>query len=117
MLRVVHSQGSVVIDIQNLAKNQINNIYKIHKFENETSIGKLYKTFNNIAKVILRKGTQVWPFIVSQTPSDPKHIMEVINKYKLTSVQVYGFDFSSKGLVVSDENCKINPRLVFVIQK
>jgi ubiquinone/menaquinone biosynthesis C-methylase UbiE len=68
MLRVVRSQGSVVIDIQNHANNQINKIYKIHKFENEVVIGKFYKTFKNSAKWILQKGTQDWPFIVSQTP-------------------------------------------------
>ena len=76
MFRVTRENGFILIDIMNINNQGINKIYQQHIFENNNVVGKLFKTFKNLAKFILRSGTQDWPFLISWSPSDPGEIID-----------------------------------------
>ena len=65
--------------------------YKQHLFENTKLIGKIFKVIKNIAKLLLQRRTQNWPFLVHRTPSDPNKVIDYCLKYKGSSVKVYSW--------------------------
>jgi ubiquinone/menaquinone biosynthesis C-methylase UbiE len=76
MFRVRKKSGVVLIDMLNINNWGVNKNFQQHVFENSNFIGILFKTVKNLAKFILREGTQDWPFLISQTPSDPGMVIE-----------------------------------------
>ena len=79
MIRVTNVEGGgvVIFDIQNFYNQEIDEIYRRHISENTIMIGRVIKIIKNSAKFLLKKGTQDWPFVVSQTPSDPIAIHKI----------------------------------------
>ena len=100
MFRVTKKKGHILIDLMNLNNPIINKIYKQHVFENASFLGKVYKTIKNLAKLILQRGTQDWPFIVAQTPSDPVAIIEKCRELGCRKVNLYSWNESELEEVV-----------------
>lgn len=118
MIRVTSKGGRVIFDIQNKYNKTIIGIYRQHIFENSNLIGRLYKTIKNVSKFILQRGTQDWPFVVSQTPSDPVAIFKLLSHQKLSSIDLYGWDGSSLiELYGKSETHEEFSRLIFAITK
>ena len=102
MFRVTKESGIIIIDIMNINNQGINKIYQQHVFENSNFVGKLFKTVKNLAKFIIRSGTQDWPFLISQTPSDPGMVIDEC-LLSGSKVRVYSWlDSSLKEITVSD---------------
>mgnify|MGYP006414586525 FL=1 len=116
MLRVVKKKGGVVIfDIQNSDNKSIQKIYYQHIFENKNLLGMAYKTFKNSAKLILRKGTQDWPFIVSQTPQKPSEMIDAID-LSIEKIKVFGVDGNGVLKKISNDQHRQYQRLVFIVE-
>ncbi len=64
-------------------------LYKQYVFENKYKVGMLYKTIKNTVKYLLGKGVKDGSFIVSQTPSDPKNIVELFQQNEITNYQIF----------------------------
>lgn len=119
MMRVVKIDGSVIFDIQNIRNEQIMRFYKRHLFENRNSLGIIYKTFKNLMKLLLRRGIQNWPIVVSETPSDPVSILKQLEEeLGAKKVQVMGWDNNCL-IELYDPDCKFAEygRLLFVVNK
>lgn len=71
MLRVAKPSGYVAFDIMNRNNNKIQNTYAKNVREN-TGMGRIWKITKNIAKVILRRRTIDWHFVVYETPTYPE---------------------------------------------
>jgi len=117
MIRVVKPGGAVLFDIQNLHNKEISAIYKQHVFENKNAIGMLYKAFKNSVKFLTRRGTQDWPYVVSQTPSDPAAIFNCIHGCGVKKVQLFGYDDSLKEIDHASDYRNGYGRLMFVVSK
>jgi ubiquinone/menaquinone biosynthesis C-methylase UbiE len=119
MVRVSKTGGVVLFDIQNIHNREIDKIYRFHIFENGTAIGMLYKTIKNSVKFILQKGTQDWPFIISQTPSDPIAIYDMLkDRLNVEQINIYTWhDESMIDLGSVNKEYEEYPRLIFVVKK
>ena len=105
MCRVTNDQGNILIDIMNVNNPLIKKIYQRHVFENANVLGKTYKTMKNVAKLLLKRGTQDWPFLVSQVPSDPNVIIDILSKFGGSGFKLYGWRGKHlEELTVSDLN-------------
>ena len=98
---------------------EIDKIYQSHVFENDDLIGMLYKTIKNSVKFILQKGTQDWPFIISQTPSDPILIYDMLqNRLNVEKINIYAWHEQSMiDLGTVNKQYEGYPRLIFVVKK
>jgi hypothetical protein len=98
---------------------EIDKIYRSHVFENSNLIGMLYKTIKNSVKFILQKGTQDWPFIISQTPSDPIAIYDMLLiRLNLEQINIYTWHEESMiDLGSANKRYGGYPRLIFVVNK
>ena len=119
MVRVSKTGGVVLFDIQNIHNREIDKIYRFHIFENGTAIGMLYKTIKNSVKFILQKGTQDWPFIISQTPSDPIAIYDMLqNRLNVEQINIYAWHEESMiDLGSVNKQYEEYSRLIFVVKK
>ena len=119
MTRVVKRGGLVVFDVLNSNSEATSRIYKAHVFENATWLGKLYKTIKNTAKLVLQKGIQDWPFIISQVPSDPVNLIDGFEDHGLHGCEVYSWNNSALQQLetIRGEPYVGHDRLVFVCRK
>ena len=118
MIRVVKPGGGVIFDVQNIYNKEINRIYKQHVFENKNPFGMVYKAFKNTVKLVIRRGSQDWRYIISQTPSDPESVLGHLRKRKVKGVQVCVQDNDSlKEAGNISDHYKDYSRLVFVVWK
>lgn len=104
MFRVTRKNGIVLIDTINKNNPDINKIHKQHVFENCNFVGKIFKLIKNLAKLILQRGTQDWPYLITWCPHD---INELIGKVLLFSSDVRLYAWQNETLVelsVSDSN-------------
>ena len=110
-----------MFDIQNIFNKEIDKIYRTHIFENSNLFGMLYKSIKNSIKFILQRGTQDWPFIVSQTPSDPLKIYDLLTKQlDVESKNINIYAWSNDMLInLGEDNKKYEEysRLIFVVNK
>ena len=119
MIRVTNFGGGVVIfDIQNIYNQEIDENYRRYIFENTIMIGRVIKIIKNSAKFLLKKGTQDWPFFVSQTPSDPIAIYEILFGMNLAEINLFAW-VDNEMLPLGDkvDHYKVYPRLVFLLKK
>ena len=114
MKRVTKQGGVMLFDIQNIHNKYIMDIYNKHLFENKNLFGMLYKIIKNSAKFILNKGTQDWPFIVSQTPSDPIELKNFLTGLKVKNIDIFSWD-ENRLTKLSDNRLEGCPRLVFIV--
>jgi SAM-dependent methyltransferase len=118
MIRVTRVGGVVIFDIQNIFNGTIKSIYKQHLFENTNIFGMIYKAVKNSVKFILQRGTQDWPFIVSQTPLNPSLIYKLLSDLNVEKIEIFGHtnnkiqDLGSANLDYSDHS-----RLIFIAHK
>ena len=119
MVRVSKRGGVVLFDILNMHNREIEKIYRFHIFENGTAIGMLYKTIKNSVKFILQKGTQDWPFVISQTPSDPIAIYDMLqNRLNVEQINIYAWHEESMiDLGSVNKQYEEYSRLIFVVKK
>ena len=104
MCRVTKPSGHVLIDIMNINNPYIKKTYQQHVFENTNFFGKLFKVVKNLAKFVLQSGSQDWPFLISQTPSDPTTIIKQCQLHSST-VRLYSWlDNNLKEIAVSDSD-------------
>lgn len=117
MLRVTRPGGAVVFDVQNSHNPAINKIWRQHYFENRHPIGRVYKVLKNSIKYLTGKGTQDWPFLVTQTPGDPMHILEALATACVEEVRMVAC-VEGKMVAVDQSLSGIIPydRLVFVVK-
>jgi hypothetical protein len=104
----------MLCDIQNMHNKYIMDIYNKHLFENKNLFGMLYKIIKNSAKFILNKGTQDWPFIVSQTPSDPIELKNFLIGLKVKNIDIFSWD-ENRLTKLSDNRFEGCSRLVFIV--
>tara|TARA_Y100001980_G_C14430332_1_gene218999 strand:+ start:59 stop:799 length:741 start_codon:yes stop_codon:yes gene_type:complete len=118
MVRVSNKGGVVLFDILNMHNREMDKIFRFHLFENVNLIGMLYKTIKNSVKFVLQKGTQDWPFIVSQTPSDPIAIYEMLaDRLNVDQINIYTWHEESMiDLGTENKDYQEHPRLVFVVR-
>lgn len=114
MKRVTKQGGVMLFDIQNIHNKYIMDIYKQHLFENKNIFGMLYKIMKNSAKFILNKGTQDWPFIVSQTPTDPIELKNFLIGLKVKNIDIFSWG-ENRLTKLSDNRLEGCPRLVFIV--
>ena len=105
MCRVTSNQGSILIDIMNLNNPFIKQVYRQHIFENTNVLGKIQKIIKNLAKLILQRGTQDWPFLVSYDPSYPDAIIDLLSRSGVSDFKLYGWhEKHLEELSVSEKN-------------
>ena len=77
------------------------------------------KNIKNSVKFILQKGTQDWPFIISQTPSDPIAIYDMLqNRLNVEKINIYAWDEESMiDLGTVNKQYEGYPRIIFVVKK
>ncbi|VAW82566.1 hypothetical protein MNBD_GAMMA12-1637 [hydrothermal vent metagenome] len=114
MVRTVKSKGGIIFDIQNRNNVQIASIYQQHIYENSNFFGMIYKTVKNIAKFILQRGTQDWPFIISQTPSDPIAVFKQLGELGVMDIEIYSWKDSLLDLGSEISKFIDHDRIVFV---
>ncbi len=91
MCRVTCSNGYVLIDVMNLHNPDIEQFYVKQVFENTKLLGKVFKTIKNLAKFLLRRGIQDWPFLISWTASDPIEIVDIVESLGGKGIRLYGW--------------------------
>tara|TARA_B100002051_G_C16706071_1_gene623856 strand:+ start:323 stop:1075 length:753 start_codon:yes stop_codon:yes gene_type:complete len=118
MVRVSKRGGVVLFDILNMHNREIDKIFRFHYFENVNLIGMLYKTIKNSIKFILQKGTQDWPFIISQTPSNPIAIYDILmGRLNVEQINIYAWhEESIIDLGSANKEYEEYPRLIFVVR-
>ena len=77
MLQVTKPGGSVIFDIQNRNKKEIEKAYK-RRLNDTTGIGIVKTYIKNIAKLILRRGTPDWHLIIHETPTLPEDVCQYL---------------------------------------
>jgi len=108
-----------LFDIQNIHNKYIMDIYNKHLFENNNLFGMLYKIIKNSTKFILNKGTQDWPFIVSQTPSDPIELKRFLTELEVKNIDILAWDENQLIKLSDNLDNKFEKfqRLVFIVAK
>ena len=108
----------MIFDIQNFYNQEIDEIYRRHISENTIMIGRVIKIIKNSAKFLLKKGTKDWPFVVSQTPSDPIAIYEILHRMNLAKINLFSW-VDNEMLHLGDKvaHYKAYPRLVFLLKR
>jgi len=105
MCRIINDQGNILIDIMIVNNPFIKKIYRRHVFENTNVLGKIYKIMKNVAKLLLKRGTQDWLFLVSQVPSDPNEIIDILFRFGGSDFKLYGWRGKNlEQLTVSDQD-------------
>ena len=101
--RVSKVNGYFLIDLMNANNRDMDKIYKQHVFEDTNFVGQIFKAFKNAAKLILQRGTQDWPYLISQTPSDPNEIIGNCLKFGGGSIRLYSWiDSELKEISISE---------------
>jgi ubiquinone/menaquinone biosynthesis C-methylase UbiE len=117
MIRVTRPDGLVIFDIENRSNKEINRDYKKQLIETR-GVGRIIRVLKNIAKIILRKGTPKWHFIVYENPSFPERIYAHLKEKNIEDFQIMvrNDDETIKKMNTID-NFPNFGRLIFVIRK
>lgn len=119
MIRVVRPGGIVIFDIENRNNIKIERAYRKHVFLNQ-GIGKLFKLFTNIAKVILHRGTPDWSYAIYEVPTFPEDILKYLLTVQIRDhiVMVRKDDQSIEAIDVNNSSLLAkSDRVIFSIKK
>lgn len=115
MVRVTRVGGSIVFDLQNFYCEEIRRSYQ--RSQNELrGLGKCYRYFKNIIKIVTRKGTPNWSAMLYENPNDVELVYELFRRLDLRAWTVYKF---RESMVEGVGNARFedSPRLVLVVSK
>jgi SAM-dependent methyltransferase len=117
MIRVVKISGNITFDIINITNTTVHKIYKRHIYENTNPLGMLYKGLKNAVKLIVRRGTVEWPYIVTVTPLNPQLIYETLKINKVKHLRLLAWENSLIELDINSDDLTKYERLVFTCEK
>jgi ubiquinone/menaquinone biosynthesis C-methylase UbiE len=84
MLRVTKENGAILFDIQNRCNEEIERAYK-KLVKGTIGIGRVKTYAKNIAKIVLRKGTPDWHFVIHQVPTHPEDVCNYLKECNITN--------------------------------
>ncbi len=117
MLRVTHSGGLVIFDIQNRNNKDINSAYR-KRLSPDTGMKRVLRYTKNIAKVFLHYGMPVWHSFVHEVPTYPEVIYKHFRDRQVTNFQVM-VKKEDESIEIRNELDKFKDfgRLVFLVRK
>lgn len=116
MVRVTRKNGYILFDIQNSRNSEISALFQ-KQIKINQGIGKLKQILKNIKGMILNDVIN-WDFIIYETPTDPKLILNYFNNPK--QIRIFAPDPYPSGDFIKlkpSGHYRKYPRLVFLIQK
>jgi ubiquinone/menaquinone biosynthesis C-methylase UbiE len=117
MIRVTRPGGFIIFDAMNYHNQDIKRECQ-KEININRGLGRVKKYLKNIAKIILRKGTPDWHFVVVTSPTKPDEVCQYLWSKKINNFKVLTKE--------KDDSIKLQetlglfpeyPRLIFIIQK
>jgi ubiquinone/menaquinone biosynthesis C-methylase UbiE len=117
MIRVTLPGGLVMFDIQNRNNKELEEAYQ-KRIRNATGLRKFTRYAKNIAKLILRRGTPNWHFVVHEVPTYPESIYSYLKEQYIEDFKVMVLK-GDKSFETRKEHDSFRDfqRLVFVVRK
>ena len=118
MIRVTRPGGLIIFDIQNRSHSEIERAYQ-KRIRSTIGIGRVMVHIENVVKILLRKGTPDWNFVIHEVPTYPEDVCNYLKKFNLTNIfrilarKEDGTLKETKGVSL----CKEYDRLIFAITR
>ena len=118
MIRVTRPSCFVIFDIQNRNNQDINNGYQKRIAEYTGALLKIKISIINVAKMVLRRGSPNWHFVVHEVPTYPESIYEHLKERQISNFRVM-VKKEDESIETRNELGSFEqfPRLVFVVRK
>ncbi len=122
MVRVTRPGGLILFDIQNMHNSEICSGYRRRRFHT-TLLGRTIRYAKQIMKLISRRGTVRWSYVLYEVPIRPEKVREDLSRMRLRS-DVSGWEVfvrNEEDESIEDRNdegaFEAYPRLVFAVRK